>query len=196
MDSKFKQAIKQFDSLNTLDPNTTIYKGKSYPKELLYAHRMTKTLLNYKPDATETVQLAVRSQHICRWEIPRSTYEQNRTGYLKWRKELAKFHASKASAILKSLNFDNSIIENVNQLLLKKGLKTNEDVQLLEDVVCLVFLKYYFEEFSIKYSSEKVTEILRKTWVKMSGKAHKIALQYEYTNRNKKLIEQALNLNS
>ena len=98
----------------------------------------------YSSEASEEVQLAARCQHICRWESPRDSYEMNRTGYLLWRTELKKFHAKKAGGILKSVGYADATIEKVSFLLQKKQLKKNEDTQTLEDVICLVFLQFYF----------------------------------------------------
>jgi hypothetical protein len=68
---KLNLAFQKFDQYNSRDPNIEIVDDKSFPKELLYGERMTGQLLNYKPDASEALQLAARCQHIGRWEIPR-----------------------------------------------------------------------------------------------------------------------------
>jgi len=192
MENKFKTAISLFDKANTNDPYTEISKEKEYPKELLYAIRMTEKLNQFEPDASEAVQLAVRCQHICRWEIPRDSYEMNRKGYLTWRKDLAKFHAKKAAGILKDVGYDDSQIDHVTFLLQKKQLKRNEETQLLEDVVCLVFLENYFEKFSKKYAEEKLIDIIQKTWAKMSDKGHEAALQLNFSKESSSLIQKAL----
>ena len=70
--------------------------GKEYPKELLYAQRMTEMQERYIPEASEAVKLAVRAQHIQRWKIPRSNYPMDKEGYLQWRTGLYKFHADTA----------------------------------------------------------------------------------------------------
>ena len=98
---KLTAAFRLFDAANSKDPNTEMFEGKAYPKEVLYAHRMTATLMEFAPDASEALQLTARCQHICRWEIPRDRYEMNRPGYLRWRQELKKFHVEIASEILK-----------------------------------------------------------------------------------------------
>ena len=64
--------------------------------------------------------------------------------------------------------------------------------QTLEDVICLVFLEFYFERFSKKYSEDKLTDILRKTWSKMSTKGQKAALDLDLSNHSKSLIKLAL----
>lgn len=189
---KFKAAIELFDQANAVDPNKETFEGKEYAKELLYAKRMTDRLNIFSPDADEALQLAVRCQHIRRWEIPRDQYEMNRVGYLKWRNDLKVFHAEKASEIMHEVGYDDQVIEAVTFLLLKKQLKKNELTQKLEDVICLVFLEYYFEKFSEKYSEDKMIDILRKTWKKMSSKGQEAAMELHFSNHSKELITGAL----
>lgn len=190
--TKFDKAIRLFDKANANDPNVVDFEGKSYPKELLYGLRMTNKLEDFAPDASEAVKLAARCQHICRWEIPRESYPMDRIGYLTWRKSLYKFHATKAAEILNEVGFDNQLIENVCFLLEKKQLKRNDETQLLEDVICLVFLEYYFEPFAAKYKEEKLIDILQKTWKKMSDKGQQAALKLPLSTKIKKLLEKAL----
>jgi uncharacterized protein YhhL (DUF1145 family) len=189
---KFKKAIQRFDEANALDPNAALFEGKEYPKELIYAERMTGQLNKFAPNSSEVLQLTVRCQHICRWEIPRDSYEMNRIGYLNWRKDLKDFHAKKAAEILQEVGYNNELIKEVEFLLLKKQLKKNTDTQTLEDVVCLVFLEFYFLKFSKKYSEEKLIDIIQKTWKKMSNKGHKSALALNFTESQLELITKAL----
>ena len=96
---RFNAAIARFDAANAEDPTTEMFQGAVYPKELLYAQRMTTWLHKLAPDASEALCLAVRCQHIRRWTIPRHTYPMDRTGYLRCRTTLAKFHADTAAAL-------------------------------------------------------------------------------------------------
>jgi len=189
---KFKKAIQLFDTANSLDPNKEIFEGNEFSKELLYAERMTNQLNKFAPNSSEALQLTVRCQHICRWEIPRDSYEMNRVGYLTWRKDLKDFHAKKAAGILKDVGYDDQTTADVEFLLLKKQLKKNADTQTLEDVVCLVFLEFYFSKFSEKYSEEKLIDIVQKTWKKMSEKGHKAALELKLPESALALITKAL----
>jgi len=189
---KFNKAIQLFDKANSLDPNKELFEGREYSKELLYAIRMTEQLNKFAPTASEVLQLTVRCQHICRWEIPRDSYEMNRVGYLTWRKNLKDFHAKKAAEILGKVGYDTITIEQVEFLLLKKQLKKNVDTQILEDVVCLVFLEFYFLKFSKKYSEEKLIDIVQKTWKKMSDKGHEAALNLALPQAASDLITKAL----
>ncbi len=189
---KFNKAIQLFDEANSLDPNKELFEGKEYPKELIYAIRMTEQLNEFSPSASEALRLTVRCQHICRWEIPRDSYEMNRVGYLTWRKDLKDFHAKKAAEILTKVGYDAKTIGQVEFLLLKKQLKKNVDTQTLEDVVCLVFLEFYFLKFSMKYSEEKLIDIVQKTWKKMSDKGHEAALNLALPQAASALITKAL----
>ncbi len=186
------KAYEAFDHANSKDPNIEIVNNVATPKELIYGQRMTKVLLNFAPNAPIALQLAARCQHICRWEIPRNNYEMNRIGYLTWRTELKKFHAKTASDILNRLNFEKEIIDRVSFLLEKKRLKKDADTQTLEDVICLVFLEYYYEEFRQKHTDEKVIDIVQKTWKKMSNSGHEAALKLSYSEKGLSLIKKAL----
>ena len=175
----YQVAIAAFDVANAEDPNTEIFEGKSYPKELLYAQRMSYMQQRFAPEASEAVKLAVRAQHIQRWKIPRSDYPMGKAGYLKWRTTLYKFHAATTGSIMQAVGYDKEIITCVKMIVSKKGLKTNSGTQMLEDVVALVFLERYLLGFAAQhheYDEEKWIDIIQKTWRKMSPHAHEFAL--------------------
>ena len=190
---KLLLAFQHFDEANKQDPNTEVYEGTTYPKEVLYGIRMTKSLNAFDPDASEALRLTARCQHICRWEIPRESYEMNREGYLRWRQELKRFHAKKAASILENVGYDDETIDNVKFLLEKKQLKKNEETQALEDVICLVFLEFYFEPFAHKHPEDKTIDILQKTWKKMSVKGQEAALKLPLSKFSLDLITKARN---
>jgi hypothetical protein len=113
-------------------------------------------------------------------------------GYLKWRVELYSFHAECAAAILRDVGYDEPTIERVRHLLRKRQLKHDPDTQLLEDVICLVFLQHYFHDFAAKHDTDKLIDIVRKTWRKMSDAGHAAALQLQYSEQDLALITKAL----
>lgn len=189
---KLHQAFLIFDKANEQDPNTVKFMGRTYPKEVLYAIRMTEKLNDFAPDASEALRLTARCQHICRWEIPRESYDMNRVGYLKWRQDLKKFHAQKASDILEKVGYSQETIDKVAFLLQKKHLKKNEDTQTLEDVICLVFLEYYFEPFAAEHPVDKIIDILQKTWRKMSEKGHQAAFGLPLSKKSLALVSKAV----
>jgi len=189
--SRLDDALRRFDEANAEDPNTEVVNGQPVPKELVYGQRMSARLAGFAPDAAETVQLAARSQHIRRWEVPRSGYPEGRAGYLKWRTDLHKRHADIAGQIMGDVGYDAETIERVQTLLRKRGLKTDPDVQLMEDVICLVFLEHYFHDFAQKHTEEKLIPIVQKTWKKMTSKAHEAALAFDYAPEDLGVIQMA-----
>lgn len=190
--SRFEDTIRQFDTYNAQDPKNELVDGEAIPSSLLYAHRMTKKLLDFEPTASAHLQLAARCQHIGRWEIARSSYPMDRSGYLKWRSQLKIHHAEIASDIMKKTGYEPETIALVKDLLLKKHLKENPETQTLEDVVCLVFLQHYFDDFSSGHEEEKLVTILRKTIVKMSEKGVHAAMQLPLSAKAIGLIGKAV----
>ena len=189
---KFEQVIGLIDAQNNLDPNLENTASGAQPKELLYAQRMTEKLLQFQPNASEQVQIAARAQHICRWKIARNTYPMDRVGYLKWRQDLKKFHADLTASLLQQVGYDADFIARVSFLIEKKLLKKDAETQLLEDVICLVFLEYYFEEFIHKHDDDKLIDIVKKTWAKMSENGHQAALKLSYSDKALAIIQKAL----
>ena len=172
---RFNKTIALIDAVNNEDPSRETSEGKDWPKELLYAHRMSNMLERYAPDADYAMKLAVRAQHIQRWKSPRSDYPMDRKGYHQWRAGLNTFHADTVAGLLAKTGYDDAFIERVKRIVGKKSLKTNTDTQLLEDVAALVFIEHYllnFVDIHPEYSDKKWNEIIRKIWSKMSERAH------------------------
>ncbi|AGA78159.1 DUF4202 domain-containing protein [Echinicola vietnamensis] len=192
--NRFEKTIASFDAINAEDPHKEVIDGKEVPKELVYGHRMTGMLLDFEPEASETLRLAARCQHIKRWEIPREDYPMDRKGYLLWRTKLKKFHGELAGKLMKEHGYDDDDIQKVDDLLNKRRLKTDPETQALEDVVCLVFLKYYFDDFIAKHRDEegKLVDIVQKTWRKMSEKGHQAALAMSHSDEALGIVQKAL----
>jgi hypothetical protein len=171
---RFDRAVALFDAANAEDPN----RDEGQPKELLYAKRMSEMIGRYAPDASEIARLAVRAQHIRRWTVPRSSYPLTKEGYYAWRTGLYKFHAETAGELMRQAGYDDTMIEQVKAAVGKRGIKVNPDTQMLEDVTDLVFIEHYMLGFAgqhAEYSEEKWLDIIRKTWRKMSERAHAFA---------------------
>ena len=190
----FQNASVWIDAENAQDPNSEIYQSKSFPKELLYSNRMYERLMNFYPNASEEIQIASKAQHICRWKMPRESYAMDRVGYLKWREELKKFHAQTTAIILEKAGYSPAFIDRVSFLIEKKLLKKDSETQLLEDVICLVFLEFYFDAFVQKHDREKMKNIILKTWNKMSENGHQEALKINFSDENLQLIKDSLGL--
>ncbi len=188
---RFNAAIHAFDVRHSQDPGSEVADGETIPKELLYARRMTDRLTAFAPEASEWVKLAVRAQHLGRWEIPRDNYPMDRKGYLQWRNDEKAHHAGIAETILKEAGYDDVSVSRVKDLILKRNLYSDPDTQLVEDVACLVFLEYYAAEFAAQHPDEKVVDILRKTLRKMSERARRAAIQVIPSEKLRSLVEQA-----
>ena len=188
----FRDAIRCFDQANSVDPNTVVVDGKAVPYELFYALRLTEWVQRLCPNASPALLLAARCQHICRWLIPRNSYPMTRTGYLKWRTDLKQFHAQKSGELLTESGCSPELVSRVQELNLKKNLGHDDELQILEDALCLVTLQYQLTDLVRKTESGKMISILQKTWKKMSAQARDEALRLSYPDDQKSLLSQAL----
>ncbi|AXY78417.1 DUF4202 domain-containing protein [Paraflavitalea soli] len=190
--TKMEQAFNLFDTYNKQDPSEIIWNGQPYPAEYFYAIKLYERVKDLAPQTGDALLLASRCQHIGRWEIARTAFPEGRVGYLKWRNELSKFHAHKATEILQSLNYETDIIARVNEIILKKKLTTDTEVQTMENALCLVFLQFQYDDLIKKQSPEKMISILQKTWAKMSTPGKQAAALLTYSETGKALLNKAL----
>jgi len=100
----------------------------------------------------------------------------DKVGYKTWRTELAKFHAKTTAELMASTGYSTDEQTRVGELLQKKQLKRDAEVQTLEDVICLVFIEHHLEDFATKHNEPKLIDIIQKTWRKMSKNGHSAAL--------------------
>ncbi|MDF2190364.1 DUF4202 domain-containing protein [Paraflavitalea sp. CAU 1676] len=190
--TKLEQAFNLFDTYNQQDPSEVIWNGQNYPAEYFYAIKLYEWVKKLDPEASESLLLASRCQHIGRWEIARKAYPEGRVGYLRWRNDLSKFHAQKAAEILQQLGYEMDMIDRVKEIVLKKQLKTNTEVQTMENALCLVFLEFQYDDLIKKQPAEKMIDILQKTWAKMSDSGRQVALSLTYREAGKTLLNKAL----
>ena len=187
------QVLNDIDQFNLNDPNKEIDElGTEHAKEFLYGKRMSNCLHDFMLAPPAELQIAARAQHIGRWLSLRSDYPEGRAGYLKWRSDLGKKHAELCSEIMRKHNLEESLIAATASLLRKEKLKRNPLTQALEDVICLVFLKYYFVEFANKHEQDKVISIVQKTWAKMSEEGQQAALALDLSDEALSLVKLAL----
>ena len=191
---RFQRVIRSIDQANGEDPNSEVVDGVAQPKEQLYGMRMQEWVEELDPGASEALRIAARSQHIRRWEIPRSDYPMDRKGYLRWRTTLYAFHADRASEILRAQEYDAETIEHVRTLLQKRNLRADTDVQTLEDAAALVFLVHHLDDFLKRddIGEEKAIDIIRKTWEKMTERGHEAASALTLSDESTALLEKAL----
>lgn len=177
MTSRLSAVLKKIDDANSRDPKSEACGDGVRPSALLYGERMSLVLVEFADAPSEELQIAVRGQHIERWTRVRADYPEGRTGYLQWRRDAAEFHAQRLSGLMASEGYPVEARERVGKLVRKLGLKTDEDAQTLEDVACLVFMRWYFAPFAPTRTPEDLVNIVHKTAKKMSARGREAALK-------------------
>ena len=177
--NSFETVVELINSANSEDPNQEMEAEQSWPKELLYTHRMADMLQRYSPDADDVMKLAIQAQHIQRWKSPRDSYPMNKQGYHQWRTNLYKYHADTLGDLMLTAGYTETEVDRAKLAVGKKSLRSNPDTQLLEDVSALVFIEHYMQAFVDKhpeYDEEKWISIILRTWNKVSEEGQKFAL--------------------
>lgn len=165
---QYQKAIAQIDALHNADPNTVEHDAQTVSAEWLYSERMLQILLLHTPSADYVLKLAAKCQHNKRWEIPRSTFEINKKGYYQWRAAIMEHQLAATTEALRQSGLEATDIELVCNALRSKNDKTHAQAAIIEDVACLVFIKWYLVDFASQFDVEKATVILKKTAAKMT----------------------------
>ena len=187
--NKLEKAFKLFDDYNKQDPHTLVWQSKEYPAEYFYALQLYNWVTKLDPGASEALLLASRCQHLGRWKTPRAMYPSGKAGYLRWRSDLAKFHASEAENLLQEAGYGQQEIQDVQHIILKENLKADQDVQTMENALCLVFLEFQLEDFIKRHDDEKLIRIIQKSWKKMSEPGRVAARSLAYSPKARTLID-------
>jgi hypothetical protein len=162
---RFERAIAAIDAANAADPNN---------RELRHAQLATKWVQRLRPDAGEALRLAVRGHHIRRWTVPRESYPEGRRGYLQWRRDLQRRHAADLEKILAHEGYDDATVSRVQEIVQKRQLTTDPEVQAFEDALCLVFAEDQLAEFATRIDKDKLDDIIEKTRQKMSPEGRRL----------------------
>lgn len=165
--------LAAIDAANAADPHR---EADGRPVELVYGERMSAELARLVPDASEDLQIAARGQHVERWKLAREAYPEGRAGYLAWRAEQGRRHAARIDGLMAGAGYPEEDRARVAALLRKEGIKRNPEMQALEDVICFVFLRWYFADFATKHPEDELVRIVAKTARKMSPEARRRAL--------------------
>lgn len=192
---RFNAVIRAIDAVNAEDPRIISVNGIERPYETVYAERMTETMQRMYPDASELLRIAARAQHIRRWQIPRETFPRNKEGYHKWRLGMRQLHAELVGGIMDGNGYTAEDIALVGRFLRKEWLKRDADSQALENVVDVVFLGYYWDDFTAKfphYENDKLIDIIGKTLRKMSSHGHAAALALDLPPQTVRIVTAAI----
>lgn len=191
-DHRFEAAVSAIDDANSDDPNEVFVDGVAKPRELLHAELMTSWVQKLDPAATEAQLLAARAHHLRRWTVPRSSFPDGRSGYLRWRNLLAKTQAEEVAGILARCGYEQETIDRVSQIVAKENRDIDPQVQTHEDALCLTFLQTRFIELAERMDETKMVDILAKTLEKMSSRGRDEALGLSLAPEASRLLEQAL----
>lgn len=193
--SRLDAVIAAIDAANSDDPRRAEAGGAPRPYENVYSERMTARLAAMYPGASELLRIAARAQHLRRFDIPRAGYPEGRAGYNDWRRACREHHAKLVAAIMADAGFSADDIAHVGMLIRKEQLKKDRESQALENVVDVVFVEHYFDDFLGKYSQyseDKLIDIVGKTLKKMSPAGHAAALALDLPERTRALIMAAV----
>lgn len=187
-----ERTLNRIDVIHDEDPRAEWHRGSKYPKELLYARRLTTWLTMLVNDPSDELRIAVRAQHLRRWKLARGEFPKDKKGYKAWRKEQQKRHADLCGELMKLMGWKKKEIDRVKALIQKKKLSTDAEAQTVEDVACLDFLMYDLTEFHKKHGDKKIKDILKKTAAKMSPRARECALGIRHADDLQALVTAAL----
>ena len=168
MTGRLDAVLAAIDAANAADPTA---EADGRPAALVYGERMSAELARLCPKASDHLRIAVRGQHVERWLSPRASYPEGRAGYLAWRSDLGRMHAERVGGLMAAAGYDAADRARVASLLRKEGIKRDPEAQILEDVACFVFLRWYFADFAAKHAEEDVLRIVARTARKMSAAA-------------------------
>jgi hypothetical protein len=175
----FSDVLQRIDAANAADPEIEMDGGAPCPAALLYGRRMSAELVGFCPNAPEHLRIAARGQHIERWKLPRVSYPEGREGYLAWRRDQGRYHAERVAGLMRDAGYATDDCNRVARIIRKEGIKRDADVQVLEDVACLVFLRWYAAEFASGRDPEQVYRIVAKTARKMSAEGRAFAARLD-----------------
>ena len=185
--------LAAIDAANADDPYTIVVDGVERPKEQAHAEMMTRWVRTLAPDCSDAQLIAARAHHLRRWSIPRDDYPRDRGGYLRWRTALRRRHADDVARIMGDAGYDDADVERVQAIVSKKGLGRDDEVQVHEDALCLVFLDTQFDALAAQLDDDdKMTDILRKTAAKMSPAGLAAASELKLSAEGAALLGRAL----
>lgn len=187
-----ERGFAAIDAANRDDPVTVEVRGRVGPKEQLHAELAVEWVRRLVPDPSPALLLAARAHHVRRWEVPRSTEPAGRAGYLRWRRGLERHHAAVAAEALRSAGVDEATIARVGDILTKRGLKHDPEVQAFEDALCLVFVETQFADLARKLEPDRMVEVVAKTLVKMTAAGRSAAASIPLDDASRAVLERAV----
>lgn len=178
-EQRLQRVFAAIDAVNAEDPHRAEVDGRPEPAELVYGRRITATLHRMVDQPSEPMRIAARAQHMGRWRIARNAYPKGRAGYLAWRRHQRRNQAERLGEIMAAEEYHSDDIARVGTLIRKENMQTDAEVQIFEDVICVMFFEHYLRDFLPRVDEAKLAQILVETWGRMSplGRRHTLALE-------------------
>jgi hypothetical protein len=171
-----EEAFAAIDAANADDPNTIVVRGQRRAKEQAHAELAVEWVRRLVPEPSDELLLAARAHHVRRWDVPRSSEPEGRAGYLRWKRRLQQHHAGVVATVLDGIA-PPEVVERVQAIVRKERLRSDPDVQALEDALCLVFVETQFGELADQLGEDHMVEVVAKTLRKMSPAGRAAALE-------------------
>ncbi|WCO65765.1 DUF4202 domain-containing protein [Iamia majanohamensis] len=185
------RTLAAIDAANDDDPDRVVVAGEERPLQQTLGRIASEWVDRLDPDATPAQRLAARAHHLRRWELPRDSFPEGRSGYLRWRTAAKTRHANDVVLLLQEQGWDAATVEEARRLVRKEGLGRDPDVQVHEDAVCLAFLTVQLDE-AAELMGDKTVGVLRRTAAKMSDQGLAHAAELPLSDEGRALLEAAL----
>jgi hypothetical protein len=185
-------AFAAIDAANADDPSTLVVRGVVRPKEQAHAELAVEWVRRLDPDASDALLIAARAHHVRRWDIPRSDEPDGREGYLRWKNRLQRHHAEVVGEVLPAAGVDPGTVARVQDLVRKRRIKSDTEVQTLEDALCLVFVETQFAELAGKLTEDHMVDVVAKTLEKMTPAGRAAALALPLDDDALRIVRQAM----
>ncbi|MCX6520176.1 MAG: DUF4202 domain-containing protein [Actinobacteria bacterium] len=192
MSERYEAAVAAIDAANADDPTRIVVRGVEQPLAQVHGVLAAEWVADLHPDADDTWLLAARAHHLKRWELPRSSYETGRAGYLKWKRDQRRRHADDAGALLEAIGYDAATIDRVQALVRRDHLATDAGSQAIEDAACLAFVETQLADVATKLDRAHLVDVLRKTAKKMSPEGAAAISRLPLGDAERTLLAEAL----
>jgi hypothetical protein len=189
---RYEAAVAAIDAANADDPTRILVRGAEQPRAQGHGVLAAEWVADLHPDADETWLLAARAHHLRRWELPRSSYETGRAGYLKWKRDQRRRHADDAGVLLATIGYEAATIERVQALVRRDHLATDAGSQAIEDAACLAFVETQLADVATKLDRAHLVDVLRKTAKKMSPEGAAAIARIPLGDAERTLLAEAL----
>lgn len=174
----FSDVVAAIDRENDADPN--LHDGR--PLARVHGELASQWVDRLVEAPSDELRIAARAHHLRRWELARSDYPDGRAGYLRWRRDNKQVQADGTVEIAGRLGYDRAATDRIAELMLRRGLGSDPETQVLEDAACLAFLDTQFDAMVAKLGHDHMVQVLTRTLKKMSPAAIGLAAEVQLSS--------------